>query len=76
MEKENLDKGGASEDSPLPITTQATNSEDKEGECDKINKNEATDQELNENETMAMSEPAGETDQIAHMKYPEERTPT
>ncbi|KAG5052737.1 hypothetical protein JHK87_004935 [Glycine soja] len=55
---------------------QATNSEDKEGECDKINKNEATDQELNENETMAMSEPAGETDQIAHMKYPEERTPT
>ena len=44
-----------------------------------MNKNEATDQELNKNETMVITEPAAESDQVintAHMKYPEERTPT
>ncbi|KHN40053.1 hypothetical protein glysoja_009430 [Glycine soja] len=79
MVKEKLDKGDISKESPLPIATEVTNSADTEGECNKMNKNEATDQELNKNETMVITEPAAESDQVintAHMKYPEERTPT
>ncbi|RDX64403.1 hypothetical protein CR513_57045, partial [Mucuna pruriens] len=75
MEKEKLDKGDISKDAPPPIATEVTNSEDTEGECDKMKKNEPTDEELNKNETMVMSKPTGESDQvttISHMKDPEE----
>ncbi|XP_020236797.2 uncharacterized protein LOC109816274 [Cajanus cajan] len=79
MEKEKLVTDNISEDSPLPITTEVTNFEDKEGECEKMNNNEAIDHKLNNNEVIVISEPTKEINEItniAHMKDLEEKTST
>lgn len=62
-EREQLDQGDMSEDSPFPMVTEVTN-------ADKINKNEATDTELSENnQTIVLSEPAGESDKVNNIAH-------
>ncbi|KAL2317515.1 hypothetical protein Fmac_031391 [Flemingia macrophylla] len=67
MEKEKLDKDGISEVSPQPFATELTNSEDKEGDSEKMNKNEATDKKLNKNEIIVVSESVEETDHVTNI---------
>ncbi|XP_057442292.1 uncharacterized protein LOC130734019 isoform X2 [Lotus japonicus] len=71
LEKENLDKDDISEDSPLPMVTEVTNNaEDTIGESEKMNKDDATDQEFNKNhETMVLSEPEREVDHVSNISH-------
>lgn len=68
MEKEQLDKGDISED------TKVTNAKDTLGESDKMNKNEATDQEMHKNnQTMVLSEPPRESDEVSNIVHMDDR---
>lgn len=64
IEKERLDKGDDIASPPM-VTEETINSNDTLRESSMMNNNEATDQELDENnETVISSEPAGETEHM------------
>ncbi|XP_050908641.1 uncharacterized protein LOC127122333 [Lathyrus oleraceus] len=64
IEKERLDKGGDIASPPM-VTEETINSDDTLRESSMMNNNEATDQELDENnESVISSEPAGETEHM------------
>ncbi|CAJ1970619.1 unnamed protein product [Sphenostylis stenocarpa] len=71
----NLGKGGTFKNYPSPSTIEVTNFQDMEGECDKMNKNEVIDKELNKNDIVVISKSTrvnNSEENISHMKDLEE----